>query len=65
MKATGDGKLYVADQGKKISILRLAEGESIFVNGNDLLAFEPSVRWDIKLMKKCRGCLQADYLMSN
>ncbi|MCY7612461.1 AIM24 family protein, partial [Bacillus safensis] len=34
MKATGDGKLYVADQGKKISILRLAQGESIFVNGN-------------------------------
>lgn len=65
MKATGDGKLYVADQGKKISILRLAQGDSIFVNGNDLLAFEPSVRWDIKLMKKCRACLQAVYLMSN
>ncbi|WP_282061385.1 AIM24 family protein [Bacillus pumilus] len=57
MKATGDGKLYVADQGKKISILRLAQDESIFVNGNDLLAFEPSVRWDIKLMKKVSGMI--------
>ncbi|WP_338447945.1 AIM24 family protein [Niallia oryzisoli] len=56
MKATGTGKLYVADQGKKISILQL-NGESIFVNGNDLLAFEPTIDWDIKLMKKIAGML--------
>lgn len=31
MKANGTGKLYLADQGKKISILHL-QGESIFVN---------------------------------
>lgn len=56
MKATGQGKLYVADQGKKISILQL-QGESLFVNGNDLLAFEPTIEWDIKLMKKIAGML--------
>ncbi|MFE8695777.1 AIM24 family protein [Cytobacillus sp. FJAT-53684] len=56
MKATGNGKLYVADQGKKISILNL-QGDSIFVNGNDLLAFEPSISWDIKLMRKVAGML--------
>ncbi|MGG0716816.1 AIM24 family protein [Robertmurraya massiliosenegalensis] len=56
MKATGKGKLYVADQGKKISILHL-QGESIFVNGNDLLAFEPSIDWDIKLMRKIAGMM--------
>lgn len=56
MKATGNGKLYLADQGKKISILNL-HGDSIFVNGNDLLAFEPSIRWDIKLMKRMAGML--------
>lgn len=56
MKATGNGKLYVADQGKKISILNL-QGESIFVNGNDLLAFEPSINWDIKLMRKIAGMM--------
>lgn len=56
MKATGNGKLYVADQGKKISILHL-QGESIFVNGNDLLAFEPSIEWDIKLMRKIAGMM--------
>lgn len=56
MKANGTGKLYLADQGKKISILQL-QGESIFVNGNDLLAFEPSVEWDIKLMRKVAGMM--------
>lgn len=56
MKATGNGKLYVADQGKKISIIRLA-GEAFYVSGNDLLAFEPSLKWDIKLMRKIAGML--------
>lgn len=56
MKATGQGKLYVADQGKKISILNLAD-ESICINGNDLLAFEPRLKWDIKLMRKIAGVL--------
>ncbi|MBY0122678.1 AIM24 family protein [Bacillus sp. S/N-304-OC-R1] len=56
MKATGNGKLYLADQGKKISILNL-QGDSIFVNGNDLLAFEPSISWDIKLMRRIAGML--------
>lgn len=56
MKATGQGKLYVADQGKKISILNLYN-ESVTVNGNDLLAFEPSIDWDIKLMRKVAGLM--------
>ena len=50
-KAEGSGQLYLADSGKKVSIISMA-GESIFVNGNDLLAFEPSLNWDIKIMKK-------------
>ncbi len=50
-KATGQGKLYLADSGKSIQILRL-EGQSIFVNGNDLLAFEQTIAWDIKMMKQ-------------
>ena len=56
MKATGNGKLYIADQGKKISILHL-QNESIIVNGNNLLAFEQSISWDIKLMRRIAGML--------
>lgn len=54
MKARGQGRLYLADQGKKITIFQL-ENESITVNGNDLLAFEPAISWDIKLMRKMAG----------
>lgn len=55
-KAEGRGILYLADSGKKVTILKL-ENESIFVNGNDLLAFEPSIKWDIKFMKSISGMM--------
>jgi uncharacterized protein (AIM24 family) len=55
-KAEGRGKLYLADAGKKVQILSL-QGETIFVNGNDLLAFEDSIRWDISMMKKLSAML--------
>jgi len=50
-KAEGRGQVYLADSGKKITILNL-QGESLFVNGNDLLAFEPTITYEIKMMKK-------------
>lgn len=56
MKATGRGKLYLADAGKKVTVLKLG-GESIFVNGNNLLAFEPRLEWDIKLMRRVAGMM--------
>lgn len=56
MKAQGSGRLYLADRGKKITIFELAD-ESITVNGNDLLAFEPGIEWDIRLMKKVAGMM--------
>jgi len=56
MKAIGEGALYLADKGKKIIILEL-HNETIFVNGNDLLAFEPTVKHEIKLMRKVAGMM--------
>jgi len=53
-KAEGRGKLYLADFGKKITIV-LLNGESVNVNGNDLLAFEPDIEWDIRLLKSIAG----------
>jgi uncharacterized protein (AIM24 family) len=50
-KASGQGKLYLADVGKKITILEL-RGESIVVNGNDLLAFQTGLEWKITLMRR-------------
>lgn len=50
VKAKGTGKVYIADDGKKISVLNL-HNDRLIVNGSNLLAFEPSLKWDIKLMK--------------
>ena len=55
-KAEGRGVVYLADSGKKITILNL-QGESLFINGNDLLAFEPSINYDIKMMRKMSAML--------
>jgi uncharacterized protein (AIM24 family) len=49
--ADGQGKLYLADAGKKVSIINL-QNESIFINGNDVLAFEPTLQHKISMMKK-------------
>ncbi|ERN53596.1 AIM24 family protein [Alkalihalophilus marmarensis] len=56
MKAKGKGILYLSDQGKKITILDLL-GDKITVNGDDVLAFEPSVDWDIHMMRKVAGMM--------
>lgn len=55
-KAEGKGRVYLADEGKKVSILSL-QGDTLFVNGNDVMAFEESVEWDIKMMRKVAGML--------
>lgn len=55
-KAEGEGKIYLADAGKKVTILELQD-ESIFVNGNDILAFEDGIDHDVKMMRKIAGML--------
>ncbi|MDD1763155.1 MAG: AIM24 family protein [Methanobacteriaceae archaeon] len=51
MKIDGRGHVYLADMGKKIIVLKL-DNERIYVNGNDVLAFEDDVDWDIKMMTR-------------
>jgi uncharacterized protein (AIM24 family) len=54
MKMEGEGRVYLADKGKKVQVLRL-EDETIYVNGNDLLALEDGIDWDIVLMRRIAG----------
>lgn len=54
MKMEGQGRVYVADAGKKITLLRLV-AESISVNGNDVLAFEDGITSEIKMMRRVSG----------
>ena len=53
-KIEGRGVVYLADQGKEVQILRLA-GDALNVNGNDLLAFEDSVQYDITMQRRVAG----------
>ncbi len=56
MKMEGRGRVYIADAGKKVTLLRL-KGESIFANGNDVLAFEDGIESKITMMRKAAGML--------
>ncbi|WP_338738579.1 AIM24 family protein [Haloplanus salilacus] len=47
MQAEGRGHLYVADRGKKVQIVDLDAEESLSVNGDDVLAFESTVDYEI------------------
>ncbi|TWT35770.1 hypothetical protein KOR34_06640 [Posidoniimonas corsicana] len=55
-KAEGVGKVYLADSAKKVTVLSLQD-EAIYVNGNDVLAFEPSLSNKIHMMKRLTGVL--------
>jgi uncharacterized protein (AIM24 family) len=46
MTATGSGDLFLAHNKRKIMILDL-ENERMTVNGDNVLAFEPGIDWDI------------------
>jgi uncharacterized protein (AIM24 family) len=54
MYASGTGKLYLADEGKKVKIIKL-QNEAIFVNGNDVLALEENISNEIKMLKSVAG----------
>jgi uncharacterized protein (AIM24 family) len=53
-KIEGRGVAYLADQGKEVQILRL-QGDALNVNGNDLLAFEDTVQYDITMQRRIAG----------
>ena len=56
MKVEGQGRVYLADRGKRVQLLRL-QGDTVFVNGNDLLAMDESLEWDVTMMRRVSGML--------
>lgn len=56
MKAEGTGRVYVADSAKYVHIINLTDN-AINVNGNDVLAYEESVKSDIKMLKSIGGIM--------
>ena len=56
MKMEGNGRVYLADRNKRVHVLAL-EGESLCVNGNDLLALQSTLDWDIVMLRSVAGAL--------
>jgi uncharacterized protein (AIM24 family) len=50
MRITGTGEVFLAESAQEIQLMYL-EGEKITVNGNNLLAFDAGIDWDIERVK--------------
>jgi len=50
MVCTGQGELYLADYGKDVIVLQLAN-EALSVNGKNVLAFDSTMQWSIERVK--------------
>ena len=50
MQATGTGEVFLASQAMLVHVLRL-DGDSLTVNGGNILAFEAGIDWDITRVK--------------
>jgi uncharacterized protein (AIM24 family) len=46
MKVSGQGDLFLAQDAADVHLIRL-ENDAITVNGKNILAFEPTIQWDI------------------
>ena len=50
MRCSGQGELFLADAASDVHIIHL-DGAALTVNGRNILAFEPSLKWDIEQIK--------------
>ena len=63
MKITGTGEVFVADSAMDIHLVYL-EGETITVNGRNLLAFDAGIDWDIKKIEGGGSAMMAGGLFN-
>ncbi|WP_435075399.1 AIM24 family protein [Halorubrum sp. HHNYT27] len=55
MAVEGRGHVYFADDRKKVQVIELDAGESITVNGEDVLAFDESLSYEISTIDSLAG----------
>ena len=51
MKIAGQGDLFLADRASDVHLIDLEPGDAITINGTNVLAFESSVQYDIKMVQ--------------
>jgi uncharacterized protein (AIM24 family) len=48
MKVSGHGDLFLADRAADVHLIDLDQGDALSINGANVLAFEPSLEYDIR-----------------
>jgi uncharacterized protein (AIM24 family) len=61
MSIEGQGHAYLADNKKKVQLLALDAGDSITVNGEDILAFGPDISYEISSMDTLAGAFAGGF----
>lgn len=61
MSVEGQGHAYLADSEKKVQLLELDSDDSITVNGEDILAFDPNVSYEISSMDTLAGAFAGGF----
>ena len=51
MKISGRGDVFLADRASDIHIIDLDQGDAITINGTNVLAFDSTVQYDIKMVQ--------------
>jgi uncharacterized protein (AIM24 family) len=51
MKIAGRGDLFLADRASDVHIIDVEQGDAITINGANVLAFDSSVQYDIKMVQ--------------
>jgi uncharacterized protein (AIM24 family) len=51
MKLTGRGDVFLADRAADVHLIDLEPGDAITINGSNVLAFDSTVQYDIKMVQ--------------
>jgi uncharacterized protein (AIM24 family) len=51
MKISGNGDLFLADRAADVHLIDLEAGDAITINGHNVLAFDSTVQYDIKMVQ--------------
>jgi uncharacterized protein (AIM24 family) len=51
MKVTGRGDLFLAERAADVHLIDLEPGDAITINGSNVLAFESTLKYDIKMVQ--------------
>ena len=61
MNVEGNGHVYLADQEKKVQVIRLDADDALTVNGEDILAFESQISYKIDKIDGLAGAFAGGF----